>query len=122
MQYNSPSSMYHASFNKVSVSEFCSGNRDKIGSSPEVYRKISSEGKQSEVPSIDLVTSLTYYDSTSQVIIKRFQDIFNGFRHFFFGDPFYRGWSKVVSQPGSSFNTFLRCNGYYNITKEVQAV
>ena len=45
LKYNSPSSMYHASFNKLSVSELCSGNRDKIGSSPEVYRKISSEGK-----------------------------------------------------------------------------
>ena len=59
LKYNSPSSMYHASFNKLSVSELCSGNRDKIGSSPEVYRKISSEAKQSELPSIDLVSSLS---------------------------------------------------------------
>ena len=39
LKFNSPSSMYHASFNKLSVSELCAGNRDKIGSSPEVYRK-----------------------------------------------------------------------------------
>ena len=53
--------MYHASFNKLSVSELCSGSRDKIGSCPEVHRKISSqsEAKQSELLSIDIVSSLS---------------------------------------------------------------
>ena len=59
LKFHSPSTIYHAKFNKLSESELRSGNRDKIGSSADVYQKISSEGRQNELPSVDLVTSLT---------------------------------------------------------------
>ena len=58
LKFNSPSSIYMKKFSKLSEIELDSGNRDKVGSSPSVLQKISSEGKKEEYRDVDLITSL----------------------------------------------------------------
>ena len=58
LKFNSPSSIYMKRFSKLSEIELDSGNRDKVGSSPSVLQKISSEGKKEEYRDVDLITSL----------------------------------------------------------------
>ena len=45
-------------FSKLSEIELNSENRDKVGSSPSVLQKNSSEGKKEEYRDVDLITSL----------------------------------------------------------------
>ena len=58
LEFQSPSTLYSKKYCKLSQNELESGKRDKVGSSPEVIRKISSEAKQRKLPHPNLITSL----------------------------------------------------------------
>ena len=58
LQHQSPSTVYNQLFNTITDTEFTSGKRDKVGRSPQVIQKISSEANLSKQRDPDLFKSL----------------------------------------------------------------
>lgn len=67
-----PASLYNKTFGSLTEQELAAGNRDKVGSSPYVFQKASSEANREQLPHFDLITSLMSLDiGQQQSFIRR---------------------------------------------------
>lgn len=57
-----PASLYNKTFSTLTPQEIQAGKRDKVGRTPYVYQKMSSQANKDQLPHFDLITSLMKLD------------------------------------------------------------